>query len=162
MSYRDEFKQARRETVWTFWRVLPLGVMAFVAIGSISFVLSMLSRPAQVVTRVTDPDRIIQNYEWFEETYNDALALDRQIGNAQSQVSGFIESAGERSDWSREDKTEHSRLNSIVLGLRNQREGVVAEYNAKSNLLTRNLFKGSELPYQLRVQEDTTVEVWVR
>ena len=162
MTYREDFKAVQRETVWTFWRIFPLAILAFLIIGGTATILTIASRPAQIITRVTDPDRVIQNYEWFEESYNDMLALDGQIENSQRQVDDFIAIAGAREDWSRSDKIEYSRLNAIVLGLRNQRENVVAQYNAKSNLITRNLFKGSALPYQLTIQNDTTSEVWVK
>lgn len=159
-DYRNEVKAAVRESKWTFWRIFWLFLLLFMVVGITGWVITMLSRPGQVIKRVTEPDRIIQNYEWFEATYNDALAIDRQIKTAQQTVVDFETSAGSRSDWKRPDTNEHSRLNSVLQGLQYQRDNIVSVYNARSNQLTRNLFKGSELPYQLDITDGQIMEVW--
>jgi len=160
-QYRKEVTAAWEDTRWTFrylwWRVLGV-VLAVTAIG---WFLAAVTRPVQVVDRVTNPDRIIQNYEWFEETHNDAKALDQQIVNADLQLDSLVSTLDEdRANWSRVDQQEFNRLNAVVLGLRNQRATVVADYNARSNQITRNLWKGSGLPYQLEIVEDKTKEIW--
>lgn len=161
-EYRKEVNMLTKESWWTFWKVLLFIVPILLILSILIWVLGLLSRPAQIIDRVTQPDRIIQNYEWFEETYNDTGALDSQISNAQLQVDSFSDGLGSRDTWSRDDRIEFNRLNAIVLGLRNQRDSVVAQYNARSNQITRNLFKGSSLPYQLKVVGDSTMEVWVK
>jgi hypothetical protein len=159
-DYRNEVKAAVRESKWTFWRIFWPFLLLFVVIGATSWMITILSRPGQVIERVTEPDKIIQNYEWFENTYNDALAIDRQIKTAKQAVIDFEKSAGDRSNWKRADTTEYSRLNSILQGLRYQRDNIISDYNARSNQLTRSLFKGSALPYQLDVADDRIMEVW--
>lgn len=159
-DYRDEVKAAVRESKWTFWRIFWPFLLLFIVVGIMGWAITMLSRPGQVIKKVTEPDRIIQNYEWFEATYNDALAIDRQIKTAQQSVVDFEASAGDRANWKRADTIEHSRLNSVLQGLRYQRDNIVSDYNARSNQLTRNLFKGSELPYQLDVTDGQITEVW--
>jgi hypothetical protein len=161
-DYRDSVRHSTKEIQWTFrylwWRILLL-MMIFSAIG---FGITLLSRPAQIIEKVTEPDRIIQNYEWFENTYNDALAIDRQIKTAKQTVIDFESSAGSRSEWGRTETNEHSRLNSVLQGLRYQRDNIISDYNARSNQVTRKLFKGSNLPYQLETTEDRITEVWER
>lgn len=161
-EYRDEIETIVRESKWTFWRIFWSLLLLFIVIGIASWTITVLSRPGQVIKRVTEPDKIIQNYEWFEATYNDALAIDRQIKTAQQSVIDFETSAGDRANWKRADTIEHSRLNSILQGLRYQRDNIVSDYNARSNQLTRNLFKDSELPYQLNVEDGQIMEVWKR
>ncbi len=162
MDYRDEIKANIKEAQWTFWKVFWPVLIIGLVLGGTSWGVATLSRPAQIIERVTEPDRIIQNYEWFENTYNDALAIDRQIKTAKQTITDFEVSAGERADWKRTTTTEHGRLNSILQGLRNQRDNIISDYNARSNQLTRNLFKRSELPYQLDMTEDQIMEVWER
>lgn len=159
-KYRREVTDLAKEARWTFWRILWFVLLISIVVGVVSFGITLLSRPGQIIERVTEPDRIIQNYEWFENTYNDALAMDRQSKTATQSVDRFGQTAGPRTDWKRADTLEHSRLSSILQGLRNQRDNAVADYNARSNQLTRELFKGSELPYQLDVSDDYIVEVW--
>ena len=161
-QYRNEVRSATKEVQWTLGYIVWRLILVVVILSALGWALTILTRPAQVVERVTDPDRIIQNYEWFEETYNDVQALDRQITNAQSQVSAFGEGLGPRDGWTRTDREEYNRLNTVVLGLRNQRDGVIADYNARSNQITRNLWKGGTLPYQLKLVDDKTTEVWIK
>ena len=159
-EYRNEVTNLAKEARWTFWRLFWLIFFISIVLGVVGWGVTLLSRPAQIIERVTEPDRIIQNYEWFENTYNDAMALDRQIKTAMQSVDGFEQAAGPRADWKRADALEHSRLSSILQGLRNQRDNVVSDYNARSNQLTRRLFKGSTLPYQLDISDNYIVEVW--
>lgn len=161
MNYRDEVRNDTRDGSWTFWHILPRAILAILALIAIGYLLTWLFRPAAIVTRVTQPDRMIQNYEWFEETYNDAKALDQKIKATQAQIdSQFSGLPEDRNDWSRENTTEFNRLNAVLVGLRSQRESIVADYNARSKLVTRNLWKGQDLPYQLQVVDDLTMEVW--
>lgn len=161
-DYRKEVRSITTEAQWTFWFIAWRLIIAVILLAALGFIVSLLFRPAQVVDRVLDPDRIIQNYEWFEETYNDVKAFNAQIVTAKQQVADFQEAAGPRADWRREDTVEFNRLNAVLMGLRNQRDSTIAQYNARSNQITRNLFKGSNLPYQLQVIEDQAVEDWVR
>lgn len=162
-EYRSSINRGITETRWTILTFFLKGILpAIVIIGMVSWGISVLSKQAQVLDEVMQPQNIIQNYEWFELTYNDALALDRQIKGAKLQIGAFEESAGDRSDWDRVDKTEHARLNAILQGLRQQRDSVIADYNARSNLLTRSIFKGTNLPYQLSIIEDQISEEWIK
>ena len=94
-----------------------------------------------VIDRTLDPDNAIQNYEWFKQMYEDIQATDNKIVNAEMTTEQFKEDAGPRENWGFEDKNEHSRLNTVVLGLRNHRESMVAQYNARSRMVNRKIFK---------------------
>jgi len=130
----------------------------FVVILSVGwFIFTMLSRPAALVDRVTDPDRIIANYEWFEEAYNDCLALDAKIATTAQQIeSQFKDLPKDRSGWSRQDRDAWNQWQTTLNGQRSQRQNIVAEYNAKSKLITRQLWKSPNLPYQLEIIDDET------
>lgn len=140
------------------WKIIVLimVIMAIVIVGRIVlFPLWVASRAIDsasgVIDRTLDPDNVIQNYEWFKQVYEDVDATDRKIENAKMALSVFVESAGSRGDWSHEDKTEHSRLNTVILGLRNFRTDLVAQYNARSRMVNRAIFKAGDkvLPERL-------------
>lgn len=94
-----------------------------------------------IIQKTYNADNVIYNYEWFKNRYEAILAIDTKINNAEYSVTAFESSAGSRESWTFEDKTEHARLNSIVLGLKNQKEDLIAEYNARAKMENRNIFQ---------------------
>lgn len=116
--------------------VLPAGCTAYNA----------FTAPARVANRTLETDNIINNYEWFKRQHNDILAVDKRIEIANNDVDAFKSGAGPRTDWDYEDKTEFSRLTSIVAGLKGNRAEMVSIYNAKSQMANRNIFKDKNLP----------------
>lgn len=79
---------------------------------------------ADVGVKVVNADSIINNYEWY---YNQYDALKAQEANIRA--------------TSKEDSV---RAGMIMVYNNN-----VAEYNAKSRQITRNLWKADDLPYQI-------------
>jgi len=77
-----------------------------------------------VVKKVTEPTAIIQNYEWF---YNQYHAIQAQQRNVAAMPEGSVDRVGTQ----------------MVLN------NMIAEYNARSRQITRNLWKSNELPYQI-------------
>ncbi len=156
MSY-DGTREGLGWAWWTGPKVLLL-VFTLVLLGSaLGFAGRMLSRPAALVDRVTDPDRIIGNYEWFEEAYNDCLALDAKIATTQKQIATQFEGLPQdRTSWSRQDRDAWNQWQVTLNGQRSQRESIVGEYNAKSKMITRQLWKSPNLPYQLTIVDDQT------
>lgn len=141
------------------WKIIVLImiIMVIVIVGRVVlFPLWIASKvidsASGVITRTLDPDNIIQNYEWFKQVYEDVDATDRKIENAGMALSVFAESAGSREGWSHEDKTEHARLNTIILGLRNFRTDLVAQYNARSRMVNRAIFKAGDKVLPERIE----------
>jgi len=128
--------------------VLPI-IGIILVIGIIWWGVGMLSQPARVLERTFDADNMIANYEWFKQTHQDYLATQNQIVIAKNKCTQFKSDAGDRNTWSFEDKTEYSRLNSVVQGLENHVLSLVSTYNARSAMMNRNLFKSKDLPYKL-------------
>jgi len=94
-----------------------------------------------VIDRTYNADNAIYNYEWFKNREQEIKAVHQQGVNAQATLTAFEKSAGGRAQWSFEDKSEHARLSTVVLGLRNHYESLVAEYNARSSQVNRAIFK---------------------
>jgi biopolymer transport protein ExbB/TolQ len=113
-------------------------VLALVVFGSVTaWTLTMLSRPAQVAERVTEPDRMIQAHEWFKQTYEDIQALPAQIATAEAALATFQKDAGPRSGWTYDDRQQAAQLQQSVTALRLHRQQLVAQYNATAKTLTR-------------------------
>lgn len=125
---------------------MVLIVIAILVVGVAGFFWSSFRG---VANRVANPDNIIENYEWFHEANQDYQALALQIEAATASRDSFAELAGDRSGWTFEDRTEYNRLNTVVLGLTNRRLSLAADYNARSRMINRNLFKDGNLPYEL-------------
>lgn len=155
------YKDTRYGLGWGWWsgpRIIWLVFVLVLLALALGFAGRMLSRPAAIVDRVTDPDRVIANYEWFEEAYNDCLALDAKIATTAKQIDSQFEGLpDDRTEWSRQDRDAYAQWNTTLNGQRSQRQNIVAEYNAKSKLITRSLWKSPNLPYQLAIVDDQTV-----
>lgn len=130
--------------------------ISFAVIGAVLVVGSyvgsavMISTlPSRIVNKTLDTNNVIQNYEWFKQQYQDILAIDQKIATFKLDIESFEASAGPRDTWKFDDRQEWNRINSVVSGLTSQKASMVAEYNAKSQMANRNLFKTNDLPEQL-------------
>lgn len=134
-------------------------LIAFVLILMVGggFILKVLLFPVNTASKLVDTaydaqdkvlnaDNAIYNYEWFKQKHHDIEASKKQLVNARVSYQGFVESAGPRTNWTFEDKTEDSRLRSVVLGLENNLESQIGDYNARASMATRNLFEDHVLP----------------
>ena len=72
--------------------------------------------------------------------------MGKKLDNADQAVTSFEQSAGDRSKWTFEDKTEDSRLRSVAQGIYSQIQDAVATYDARSKMADRNIFKDGILP----------------
>lgn len=148
----DDFEARPTRTVL---KVMLWVVAVAMLLGLGSCAMGLIANPffqaARIVNKTIDADNVIYNYEWFKRQHEDIRAFDAQVANAQQQLDLFTISAGPRDKWTFEDKGESQRLSSIVLGLKNQRVAMVAEYNAKSRMVNRSIFKtgDSELPERM-------------
>lgn len=131
-----------------------IGVMV---LGAVGMGLKVLFFPATVATNMIDTaydantkvinaDNAIYNYEWFKQKKADIEATKRQLTNARASLSSFKSSLPEYSLQSFEDKGETARLNAVVLGLENNLENQIGDYNARASMATRNIFEDHVLP----------------
>ena len=162
-EYRKEYKSLEQEIYWTLPKIVIMFLVALLLFSGAGFIFHLLSTPAAVVTKVTNPDRILSDYEWYRESWQDCKALDEQIATTLQSIEDYKAMLPEDvSTWKQADRTELSRLNAVLLGQRNQRSSIVKEYNARSMMLSRNLFKGLDVPAELNVVNDVTMETWVK
>jgi hypothetical protein len=149
-QWEEDFERKPGRTLWKGAALFIVGVGGLIIVGALTGVVTMPFRTAVgVAERTFNPDNAIYNYEWFKRQRQDVIAFDQKIASAQLALDSFTAAAGDRSKWTFEDKTEWSRLNSVILGLRNQRAGMVAEYNARTEMANRDIFRTGDLPETL-------------
>lgn len=98
-----------------------------------------------IVTKTYNADNALYNYHWFKEKAEYVKATAAKVKIADESVTSFEASAGPRTAWTFEDKTEAARLRAVAQGLRGAYEESVAEYNARMKQADRAIF-AEELP----------------
>lgn len=103
----------------------------------------------EVVRDQVDAEKAVENYEWFRQQWHDIEAQRRQIQNHYDEHERFHETYGDDpSEWSREAETRHGRIHERITGNQNMLEQMVADYNARSDMAHREMFK-CHLPYKV-------------
>ena len=134
-----------------------VGIVGIVGVVAGGMLLRVVMFPVNTATKLIDTaydaqdkvlnaDNAIYNYEWFKQKYQDIEASKRQLVNSKEASVAFRASAGDRKDWTFEDKSEDARLLSVVLGQENYLESQIGDYNARASMATRNIFEDSVLP----------------
>lgn len=137
------------------WILFVLGTFVALSIGGI--VLGIVALPFHAASNLVDTghgiidktlnaDNAIYNYEWFKQQVQDIKANQQKSQIADQAVISFESSAGTRSEWTFEDKTEDSRLRSVAQGLHAQDANLVADYNARSSEANRSIFQDGLIP----------------
>ncbi len=102
---------------------------------------SQVQMNRDIVSKTYNADNALYNYHWFQERAASIKALDQTISQSQAAQVSFETSAGPRSSWTFEDKTEDNRLRQVVLGQEAQYNSLVNEYNARAGEVDRNIFQ---------------------
>jgi hypothetical protein len=134
--------------------IVILGILGLVATGmAINVIFFPVNTAQQLIntaydaqSQVLNAENAIYNYEWFKQQYQNIEATKKQLVNARESRTYFEEAAGARENWTFEDKNEHARLSAVVLGIENNLETQIANYNARASMATRNIFEDSVLP----------------
>ena len=134
---------------------LIIGIFIVLLIGA--FVLKVVLLPwfaanqglnsAYDVTKKTlDADNVIYNYEWFKQQYEDIEATKKKRDILEKQLLDFKKETGPRMNWTFEDKQTYSQLRTTYIGLSNYLQDLVANYNARSKMANRSIFKDGLIP----------------
>lgn len=102
---------------------------------------SQVNMNRDIVTKTYNADNALYNYHWFQEKAGDIKTADQNITVAQAALTDFETSAGVRTSWSFDDKTEDSRLRSVLQGSRTYYNGLVNDYNARAGEVDRSIFQ---------------------
>ena len=96
----------------------------------------------EVVDKTLDGDNAIHNYEWFKEQEAHIRASLRNEEIAKEEYDLYIEMLPEdRESWTREDKQEEASLRNSYYALQKLTNLAIETYNAKSEMVNRNIFK---------------------
>lgn len=143
---RQELGYSGRRWIW--WGV---GIVLMLLLGG--WVIRIAAFPVNQATRVAErtfnADNMIRQYEWFKQQNQDIIAIDAQLAARRAAVADFETSAGPRADWRFDDRQEWGRLTSVVRGLEGQRTQMVAEYNARAEMMNRDIFRTRDLPERI-------------
>lgn len=101
-----------------------------------------------IVDKTLTADNAIYNYEWFKKQEESIKALYKKADRATKDIEEYLKTFPDVKNWDIQTQQEYSRLNSIQSGLGNQLDDAIADYNAKSNMVNKNIFKDN-LPSNL-------------
>lgn len=104
-------------------------------------VTSQIDSAGDIIGDTYDADNAIYNYEWFKQRYEDIGATEIQISNTKRNMEDYRELYGNASDWDWQTKQDYNSLNKVYLGQQNYYEEIVADYNARSKMANREIFK---------------------
>jgi len=148
---------SKPEATVSRWAKIGLVIMAAVLVlNLISFIwfpflpwFEEREAGQEVVEQTYDAESAIDNYEWFRNQYHEIQAQRAQLENSWSELDRFYDTYGEDPDgWTRDVREEHSRIQKRITGNQQILEDLVAEYNARSDMANRELFKCG-LPYSV-------------
>lgn len=136
--------------------IIALVIVGVIALGIVGTALNIITIPwlklnrqvqtnRDIVEKTYTAENALYNYRWFSERAGEIRATAKQSKIADEAVTEFEASAGPRSDWTFEDKTEAARLRAVAQGLRSHYESIVEEYNARATQADRAIFNG-DLP----------------
>lgn len=145
-SYDRQMNRGPISAIAVNWRI---AIFVLILVGVTTCGVTVVTKPFQVVGNNLDSDNVQYNYEWFKSQHESIKALDVQITQTDAQLKRFMKDAGPRNKWHREDREEYSRLDAILLGLKNERASQAAQYNARSRMVNRAIFKGTDTPSEI-------------
>ena len=125
MSQNEDLKFVKRIIYWVIGLSIVLSIGGFIV------------HKMREATRI---DTAVQNYEEFQEIYNTCTKLNTDVCN----MKDVPETDPMFSQFSKAQR---------VLTLRTSLNKWIEEYNAKSKMWGRSLWKSNSLPYQLSNQE---------
>ncbi len=101
-----------------------------------------------IIEKTYDADNAVYNYEWFKTQHEKIIAIRSQIKKANQTLNEFKETHGNASNWGYSVNEEYARLLSVKSGLMMQEDNLVADYNARSKMANREIFKDG-LPFNV-------------
>ena len=105
-------------------------------------VITQIDSAGNIIDDVYNPTSAVYNYEWFKQRFEDIHATEIQITNTKENMKQYRLLYGENaSEWGWQTRQDYNSLNKIYLGQQNYYESIVAEYNARSKMANREIFK---------------------
>lgn len=151
MSWKSYESAIERGPFSIFLKIFLLIIGISIVVGVAGILFNPFKQGARIIEKTIDADNVIYNYEWFKRQHESIGALDNKIKQQQGSLENFKSELGNRNEWDRLDKEEYDRLNTILIGLQQQREDAAAEYNARSRMVNRSIFKTGDVELPERI-----------
>lgn len=108
------------------------------------------TQASRIIDKTIDADNVIYNYEYFKRQYHDIMAASIKVKNAETEYNQFMSMLpNDKEKWDWNDKSRINILLSNITGTKNVYRSMVAEYNARANMVNRNIFMGRDVPEQI-------------
>lgn len=121
--------------------VISGGWMLKAALLPAKTVTTQIDSAGNIIDQTYDAENAIYNYEWFKQRYEDIQATETKISNTKVNMEDYRDLYGNASEWDWQTKQGYNSLNTVYLGQQNYYEEIVADYNARSNMANREIFK---------------------
>ena len=122
--------------------LIPLGIVLKIVLFPVNTLEESIDTAYEVVDKTLTAENAIYNYEWFidQEASIRACITNEEI--AKEEYDLYLEMLPEdRTTWTREDKQEESSLRNSYYALQKLSNLQMEDYNAKSSMVNRNIFK---------------------
>lgn len=133
-----------------------IALVGLLTTGSVFFRAAAAKRTisARVATQVYTPENAIAQIAFFHDTCQQAVAQQQIVANNQARYDADLK-ASRSPDPIRQQQaeTQLAQDQQDVAGARNVLASTVAAYNSRSAQSTANVFKGSNLPERLSVND---------
>lgn len=131
-EYKEERNFAKHNLIWLVMFVIVVGVF-------LTVMTFMGTRGVDIV------DNGILHYEEFQEIYNTTAKINTDLGTLRA-IPESDPMFAQFSKW------------AMITAKKQQMSRWVEEYNSKSMMLNRSLWKSRKLPYQLKVDDFSNYE----
>lgn len=123
--------------------ILPaVGLLAKVVLFPVNTLEQSVDTAYDVVDETMSAENAIYNYEWFidQEAHIRVCIENEEIAKEEYEL--YVEMLPlDRTSWTREDKQEESSLRNSYFALQKLTNRAMEDYNAKSEMANRNIFK---------------------
>lgn len=119
------------------WQIVTI----IVFVPTILVGVSLLNKPAALVSKATDTTKMLQNYEWFYEASNNFKSRVAQVSSSKKALA------------SEEDKSEKARLRVDLGAAQQSCRDLSAKYEAQSGKIHVGYLKSKSLPESLNAKE---------
>lgn len=148
MGWDSYEKAAEKGPMSFFWKILLPVVIVCAVVSGIGFVFGLFGHGADLVNKTLNADNVIYNYEQFKRDAENVRAFEANYETNRAAYDQLKEELGsDRASWTREDRAQLNTYQQAMVGNKTERNRLAAEYNAKSQMLNRELFKGDGLPH---------------
>lgn len=97
-----------------------------------------------VVDQILDDEKAIRDYEWFIQQEADIRKCLANEDIARAAHESFASTLPEsRSEWTAFDQREEASLRNAVTALEKVTNNAIEDYNARSQMVSRNIFKNN-------------------